>query len=492
MKNTSLYHDIAARTGGDIYIGVVGPVRTGKSTFIKQFMESTVLPAIQDENELRRAKDELPQSSGGKTVMTTEPKFVPDEAIHISLEDGTRMRVRMVDSVGYVVPSALGQEENGEERMVHTPWSKEPLPFREAARIGTKKVITDHATVAMLVTTDGSFGEIAREDYVEAEELVAKELTVSGVPYVIVLNSATPEAEETVKLAYALEEKYNAPVALINCRMLDSRDACEIFELLLSEFPITSLSIRLPSWCRALDEAHPWRCACFEAIRALADTCTKMGDLKKSVGAFPPNEVIDSIHIDEMHPENGRAVLSLKECDGISYRVMSEICDCAIEDDTSLFTRLRELSETARAYGHLKEALESVEKTGYGIVMPRPEELVLDEPRIVKQSGGYGVHLRACAKSIHLIRAEIETELSPTVGTEAETEEMVKDLLADFSEDPTAIWDSHIFGKSLYELVGEGINTKLEHMPTESRTKLSQTLERIINEGSNGLICILL
>ena len=492
MKNTSLYHDIAARTGGDIYIGVVGPVRTGKSTFIKQFMESTVLPAIKDENDLRRAKDELPQSSGGKTVMTTEPKFVPDEAIHISLEDGTRMRVRMVDSVGYVVPSALGQEENGEERLVNTPWSSDPLPFREAARIGTKKVITDHATVAMLVTTDGSFGEISREDYTEAEELVAKELSRSGVPYVIVLNSATPEAEESVKLAYTLEEKYNAPVALINCRMLDSRDACEIFELLLSEFPITSLSVRLPAWCRVLREDHPWRIACLDAIKAVADTCTKMGDLKKSAGAFLPTEIIDSIHIDEMHPENGRAMLSLVECEGMSYRVMSEITGESITSDSSLFALLAELSETARAYGHLKEALETVEKTGYGIVMPRRDELSLEEPRIVKQSGGYGVHLRASAKSIHLIRAEIETELSPTVGTEAETEDLVKNLLAEFSENPTSIWDSHIFGKSLYELVGDGINAKLLHMPKESRTKLAETLERIINEGSNGLICILL
>lgn len=492
MKNTSLYHDIAARTGGDIYIGVVGPVRTGKSTFIKQFMESTVLPEIRDENDLRRAKDELPQAASGKTVMTTEPKFVPDEAIHISLDDGTKMRVRMVDSVGYIVPSALGQEENGEERLVHTPWSEQPLPFCEAAELGTKKVITDHATVAMLVTTDGSFGEIPREDYVDAEERVAKTLSASGVPYAVILNSATPEAEETLKLAYTLEEKYNAPVALINCRMMDSRDVGEIFELLLSEFPITSLSVRLPAWCRALPANHPWREACFDAIKTLADNCTKVGDLKKSADAFLPNEVIDSIQLEEIHPENGQALVLLKESEGITYRVISEISGKEVRDDASLFTMLGEFAETARAYEHLKDALESVERTGYGIVMPRPEELELDEPRIVKQSGGYGVHLRACAKSIHLIRAEIETELSPTVGTEAETEDLVKDLLSTFEENPTAIWDSHIFGKSLYELVGDGINAKLEHMPEESRAKLAQTLERIINEGSNGLICILL
>ncbi len=492
MKSTSLYRDIAARTGGDIYIGVVGPVRTGKSTFIKQFMESTVLPVITDENELRRAKDELPQAASGKTVMTTEPKFVPDEAIHISLEDGTKMRVRMVDSVGYLVPGAIGQDENGEERLVHTPWSEQPLPFREAAELGTRKVITDHATVAMLVTTDGSFTDIPREDYIEAEERVARALSASGVPYAVILNSATPEAEETIKLAYSLEEKYNAPVALVNCRMLDGRDVGEIFELLLSEFPITALEVKLPPWCRILPDEHPWKRACFDAVKMLADTSVKMGDLKKSADAFLPSDAIDAVEITELHPENGTALLTLKEREGISFRVMSDIAGREIKDDASLFALLGEFAETARAYGHLKEALDAVEKTGYGIVMPRADELALDEPRIVKQAGGYGVRMRAKAKSIHMIRAEIETEISPTVGTEAETEDLVRDLLSAFSENPTAIWDSHVFGKSLYELVGDGINAKLAHMPAEARAKLSETLERIVNEGSNGLICILL
>jgi len=492
MKNTSLYHDIAARTDGDIYIGVVGPVRTGKSTFIKQFMESTVLPAISDENDYRRAQDEMPQSATGKTVMTTEPKFVPDEAIHISLEDGTKMRVRMVDSVGYIVPGALGQEEDGAPRMVHTPWSKEPLPFREAAELGTRKVITEHATIGMLVTTDGSFGEIPREDYIDAEERVAETLSASSVPFAIILNSATPENEETVKLAFALEQKYNAPVALVNCRMLDSEDVGHIFELLLSEFPITELTVKLPPWCRALPEEHPWRTACLDAIKGIADTSTKMGDLKKSTEAFLPNEAIEAIRICSMHPENGKAVLELHETAGLSYRVMSEICGKEIHNEAELFALLGEFAAISATYDHLKDALDAAEKTGYGIVMPRAEELHLEEPRIVKQANGYGVRLRASAKSIHMIRAEIETELSPTVGTEAETEELVKNLLSAFEENPTAIWDSHIFGKSLYELVGEGVNAKLAHMPEAARGKLAETLERIINEGSNGLICILL
>ncbi len=492
MKNSSLYHDIAARTGGDIYIGVVGPVRTGKSTFIKQFMESTVLPAITDERERKRATDEMPQSASGKTVMTTEPKFVPEEAIHIELEDGTKMRVRMVDSVGYIVSGAIGQEEDGTPRMVHTPWSEEPMPFKEAAEFGTRKVITEHATVAMLVTTDGSFGEIARKDYEEAEERVAKELALSSVPYAIILNSATPESEETVKLAYELEEKYNAPVALVNCRLLDSEDVGEIFELLLAEFPITEITVHMPSWCHILPQGHPMREKCMQTVSYLADTCTKMGDLKKTASALPPSDTIDSVTVESLHPENGKAVLRLSEAPGLSYRMMSEIAGRSIENQADVFLCLKDYAETAQAYNHLKEALTSVEESGYGIVMPRAEEIKLDEPRIVKQANGYAVRLRASAKSIHMIRAEIETELCPAVGTEAETEELVKNLLAEFEENPSAIWQSHMFGKSLYELVGEGVNAKLAHMPEESRAKLSETLERIINEGSNGLICILL
>jgi len=492
MKNTSLYHDIAARTGGDIYIGVVGPVRTGKSTFIRQFMESTVLPAIKDAGEQKRAQDEMPQSASGKTVMTTEPKFVPEEAVHISFEDGTKMRVRMVDSVGYTVPGAMGTEEDGAPRMVRTPWSEEPLPFTEAAELGTRRVITEHATVAMLVTTDGSFGEIPREDYIDAEERVARELASSAVPYAVILNSATPAAPETVKLAYALEEKYNAPVALVNCRLLDSEDVGKIFELLLAEFPITELTVALPAWYHILPAEHPMRAACVETLKSLLDSCTKMGDLKKSAAAYPPNEAIDAVTVEALHPENGKAALRFHEAEGLSLRMMSELTGRDILTEKDVFTCLAEYAETARAYEHLSSALASAEERGYGIVMPRAEEITLDEPRIVKQANGYGVKLRASAKSIHMIRAEIETEICPTVGTEAETEELAKDLLASFAEDPSAIWRSHVFGKSLYELIGEGVNAKLAHMPEESRAKLAETLERIINEGSNGLICILL
>ena len=492
MINTSLYHHIAERTGGDIYIGVVGPVRTGKSTFIKRFMETAVLPVITNERDYNRAKDEMPQSAGGKTVMTTEPKFVPDEAVSVTLENGTKMRVRLVDSVGYVVPGAIGQEEGGAPRMVHTPWSEEPLPFPVAAELGTRRVITEHSTIAMLVTTDGSFGEIPREDYINAEERVAAELSASSVPFAVILNSSTPEAEETIALAFALEKKYNAPVALVNCQRLDAEDMSHIFSLLLSEFPLTELSFRLPPWFTVLPKGHALRNAFLHAVRTVADGCTKLGDIKKCVESFPPSDAVEGISLLSLHPENGTAVVSLESPAELTYQVMSELAGEEITSEASLFRLLSRLAETARAYEKLSDALRSVEEKGYGIVMPDRDSLRLEEPKIVRQAGGYGVKLRASARSIHMIKAEIETELCPTVGTEAETEELVKSLLSDFEQNPSAIWSSQLFGKSLYELVGEGVQAKLAHMPEDSRTKLSETLERIINEGAGGLICILL
>lgn len=492
MVSTSLYHDIAARTRGDIYIGVVGPVRTGKSTFIKRFMETTVLPVIKDESDYRRAKDELPQSASGKTVMTAEPKFIPNEAVRITLDNGADMRIRLVDSVGYTVPGALGQEENGAPRLVHTPWSEAPLPFAEAAELGTKKVMTEHATLAMLVTTDGSFGEIPREDYADAEERVAKELVNSSVPFAIILNSATPDKEETRQLAYALEEKYNAPVALLSCPAMDDEDIGHIFELLLAEFPITEITVTLPSFFSALPDSHPLKERFLAAIRTVADGSVKMGDIAKCAAAFPADDAIEGIRVTALHPSSGKATLAITEAEGLGFRVISELCGREIADDAALFSLLREYAKTASAYERLREALDEVEKKGYGIVMPSADELRLEEPKIVKQQSGYGVHLRASAKSIHMIRANIETELSPTVGTEAETEELVKNLLAEFDENPTEIWHSKLFGKTLYDLVGEGLQRKLAHMPEDSRAKLSETLERIINEGAGGLICILL
>lgn len=488
----SIYKDISERTGGDIYIGVVGPVRSGKSTFIKRFMQSVVLPNIEDGYSKERARDEMPQSAAGKTVMTTEPKFVPDEAVTVRIDENIAMRVKMIDCVGYIVSEALGTLENGQQRMVHTPWQDEPMPFVQAAEFGTEKVIKDHSTIGMLVTTDGSIGEISRESYIPAEERVVSELKEIGKPFAIVLNSAHPSAEESIALAYELEEKYQAPVALVNCLELDFDDISHILELVLHEFPITEICFPIPSWISALDDTHPVKASIRESIISVSDAINKVGDVKKALDILKDNEYIYSFTISEIDLGCGKAQVELKFDSGLYYSVISEMSGFDIADEAQMIGLLREFSAMKEQYERIADALAMAEEKGYGIVMPSVDELHLDEPRIVKQNGGYGVRLSASAQSIHMIRANIETEISPIVGTEQQSEEIVKYMLKEFEADPANIWNSNIFGKSLYELVNEGLHTKLEHMPEESRTKLSETLERIINEGSNGLICILL
>ncbi len=489
MTEQSIYEEIAERTGGDIYLGVVGPVRTGKSTFIQKFMDAVVIPNIPDGYEKARAMDEIPQSANGRTVMTTEPKFIPGEAVHVVVGDA-RMRVRMVDCVGYIVPEALGQTEDGTPRMVHTPWSEEAIPFERAAELGTQKVIRDHSTIGILVTTDGSFGEFSRAAYVEAEARVARELSALSKPYVIILNSATPESEESTALAYELEKKYGAPVALVNCMTLDAEDIRHIFELALHEFPISRIGIRLPAFCYALPKEHPLRKELRAAMRQAVDNAAKMGEIATAFAtATPP---IASYRVSAIDTGTGSATVDATLCDGIFYQTLREMTGLPIENEAALLPILCELAETKRAYDRVASALSEVEEKGYGIVMPQMEELQLDEPKLVKQGGSHGVRLRASAQSIHMIRASIEAEIHPTVGTEAQSEELVKFLLQEFEEDPSKIWETNIFGKNVFELVNEELHNKLSHMPDESRKRLSETLERIINEGSNGLICILL
>ena len=490
MEN--IYNDIAERTGGDIYIGVVGPVRTGKSTFIKRFMEALVLPNIADSYEKERARDEMPQSAAGKTVMTTEPKFVPDEAVAVSLDDVASMRVKMIDCVGYIVSDALGTIENGEPRMVHTPWQEEPMPFVEAAEMGTEKVIREHSTIGMVVTTDGTIGDIARESYIDAEERIVSELKAIGKPFAIILNSRDPNREESIALAYELEAKYGVPVALVSCIDLDAEDIRHILELVLYEFPVSEIRISMPSWFKSLDADHRVACSIAEDIRASADKIRKAGDIKDGFLPLCENEYVKRCAVDEIDLGRGTASVCVELDDALYYSVISELTGFEISDDSELISLLRELSEMKSRYDRVAEALDMAEEKGYGIVMPSIDELRLEEPEIVKQAGGYGVRLGASAKSIHMIRANIETEISPIVGTEEQSEELIKYLLHEFEEDPGKIWESNVFGKSLYELVGEGLHTKLDHMPEESRAKLSETLERIINEGSNGLICIIL
>lgn len=491
MIDNSIYSDIARRTGGDIYIGVVGPVRTGKSTLIKRFLETSVIPHIEDEFERARTVDEMPQSAAGKTVMTTEPKFVPDEAVSISV-GGVDMSIKLVDCVGYAVDEALGLYENGEERMVRTPWRPDPMPFAAAAAIGTDKVIREHSTIALLVTSDGTVTDIPRESYVDAEEKIAAQLSSINKPFAIVLNSADPESESARELAYSLEQKYTAPVALVNCLELESEDFSAIFSMLLERFPVKEISLRVPVWVKSLDEDHWVVSAIVELVREKSVQIRSMSDISAAFEKCSMADVISGASVDSMDMGRGGAVVSLSFENSLYYRILSEIVGQKLDGDRDLIMLLRSLSDTRRKYEKVASALEEVSEKGYGIVMPDVSELTLREPEIVKQQGGYGVRLRASANSIHMIKANIETEINPIVGSEAQSEELVSYMMREFGDDVSSIWQSNMFGKSLYELVNEGLHTKLQNMPDESRSRLSETLEKIINEGSSGLICIIL
>lgn len=492
MANQNIYSDIAERTGGDIYIGVVGPVRTGKSTFIKKFMETLVIPNIKNDYDRKRAKDEMPQSAAGKTVMTTEPKFIPDEAVEVTLEGGASLSVKMIDCVGYIVPEALGNFEGDKPRMVLTPWSEESIPFDEAAEIGTRKVIRDHSTIGVLITCDGSFGELSRGNYEESEARIASELHEIKKPFVVVLNSAHPEKEESIALALSLEEKYHAPVALVNCLELDKNDIRNILELVLLEFPVTEISVDLPDFMNALDRSHPIYRSVHETIAACASEITKTGDIAKCFAKATENMYIKSVRIEKIDLGCGKATVDIALADGLFYGLIGELTGFTIDDDEALLKLLLELSGVKKQYDKVKKALEDVNATGYGIVVPDIYDMKLEEPKMVKQPGGYGVKLHASAPSIHMIKADIEAEVSPIVGTEQQSEELVNFLLREFEADPRKIWDTNMFGKSLYELINEGLHNKLAHIPDDARTKLSETLGRIINEGSGGLICIIL
>lgn len=491
MSN-NIYRDIARRTGGDIYIGVVGPVRTGKSTFIKHFMDTLVLPNIVDEFERRRATDELPQSAGGKTVMTTEPKFIPDEAVEITVGDNIKFRVRMVDCVGYMVHGALGDNEGGEIRMVNTPWSEHPLPFAQAAEIGTRKVIHDHSSVGVVITTDGSIGELPRSAYLDAEQRVINEIKSQNKPFVIILNSADPTSDVSHSLALDLEEKYKCPVALVNCLELNADDINAILEMMLLEFPVEEIDVELPRWVEGLDCGHWLSEKIHTDIINSANGIFTVKDIDYVLSSFNGGDEIESCSVNEIDLGCGKATITVNLKENLYYRILEEFTGVYIEDEAEILSVINELSQTKKKWDKVAPAFESVYESGYGIVSPDMSELRFEEPRIVKQGSGCGVKLSASAPSIHMIRANIQTELNPIVGSEARSEELVNYLMQEFEEEPQRIWESDIFGKSLLELVNEGLNTKLDNMPQDARLKLADTLERIINEGSGGLICILL
>lgn len=485
MSENKIYETIAKRCGGDVYVGVVGPVRTGKSTFIHRFMESVVLPNISDEYERERALDEIPQSGSGKTITTTEPKFVPCEAVRVNL-DGTDINIRMIDCVGYMVDGAIGAMENDDWRMVVTPWSEEPMPFVKAAEIGTEKVVREHSTIAMLVTTDGSITDIPRERYIAAEERVARELKEAEKPFAIILNSAEPESENAHKLAAALEEKYCAPVALVDCTRLNANDVRAIVELVVGEFPIRELKFTLPDWTSLLPEEHEINCSIFDTVSSFADSVKKFSDVKKY------SEKYDKISLKSLDAGSGKGEFSIALGKDDYYSAMSELSGEVFDSDKALFAAVIEMAEAKREYEKVKDALIEVKERGYGIVMPSADELKLSEPELIKQSGGYGVKVSAEAESIHMIKTKIRADVCPTFTSAEQSEEVIKTMNADYDEDPKQLLESKMFGRSLYELVNDGMYSKLTHMSDESRAKMSQTLERIINEGASGLICILL
>lgn len=488
----SIYDRIAKRTGGDIYIGVVGPVRTGKSTFIKQFMEQMVLPNIADADARARARDELPQSASGKTVMTAEPKFVPENGITLQTAGGMKMQVRMVDCVGYLVDGALGGEEEGAPRMVMTPWSTEKMEFTAAARLGTEKVMHEHATVGIVVTTDGSIGELDRAAYAVAEEEIIAEMQRSGKPFVLVVNCTEPHSAAAQRLGTALEEKYGVPVALVSCTELSAADIEGILELLLGEFPIRKIHIDLPAWVCALPAGDELRESIYRGVRAVGESLSKVGEIRRAfamglgegTGAYFEDATCDL--------GTGEAVVTLSVPRERYFEALSACSGMPITNDAQLFDAFCTLSTAAAQYDRVASALEDVERKGYGIVMPTVDALTLGEPQIVKTAGGYGVRLRAAAKTIHMIKADIEAEVNPIVGSEAQSEELVRSVKQTLGEDPAAIWETNMFGRSLYSLVEEGLRGKLAHIPEDAQKRLSETLERVINEGSGGLICIIL
>lgn len=492
MENFEIYQDIASRTQGDIYIGVVGPVRTGKSTFIKKFMELLVLPNIENSYKRERAIDELPQSAGGRTIMTTEPKFIPNEAIEINLNGNVKMKTRLVDCVGYLVNNALGYLEDDTPRMVKTPWSDTEMPFETAAELGTKKVIVEHSTVGIVITTDGSVTDIPREDYVFAEERVINELKELNKPFIILMNCQNPENEYSRQMAKNMSDKYQTPVMPISCMDMNIDDINLIFSKLLYEFMIEKIEIKFPRWIDGLDNNNELKISLLNQVKETFQNTRRLKDVNENYIKLQESEEIKRVSIEEINLGTGVASINVELQESLFYSMLSKITGMDIKNEGELFSCMSSFAKIKKEYDKLEYALHEVNEKGYGIVSPGIDDLILEEPEIVKQGQKYGVKLKARAPSIHMIKIDTETEVSPLVGSEKQSEELVKYLLSEFENDPKQLWKSNIFGKSLHELVNEGLQNKLARMPEDAQCKLQETLQRIVNEGSGGLICIIL
>ena len=492
MQAYDLYKDISERTQGDVYIGIVGPVRTGKSTFIKRFMEKLVIPGIENAHVRARAQDELPQSGSGRTIMTTKPAFVPNEAVEIALPGENHVRLRLIDSVGYLVDGALGTQEGEAMRMVHTPWREEEIPFEEAAEIGTRKVIGEHSTIGLVVTTDGSVTELPRSAYVPVEARVIQELKALGKPFAVLLNTENPSSGKAQSLRKALENEYAVPVIALNVAQIEEEDIQNVLEQVLGQFPVIQMNIQTPEWLSALDTEHWLMKSLLQTLESATPASLKMGEADAFIESLAQNAYIDSATAKSMGHGNGEVSAQLVLQDGLFNQILAEQCGTEIRDDAHLLSLLCELVAAKKEYDHVAQALRTDRETGYGLVAPLVEEMTLQEPEIMKQGGRFGVRLRASAPSLHMIRVDIQTEVCPVVGTEQQSEELVRYLMEGFEQDPQKLWQSNLFGKPLSDLVREGLSNKLMHMPADTQLKVQQTLGKIINEGTGGMICILL
>ncbi len=492
MEQTSIYEQIAQRTDGSVYIGVVGPVRTGKSTFIKRFMEELVIPHIDNVYRRERARDELPQSGSGKTIMTSEPKFVPEEAVEISPDGTAKLSVRLIDSVGYMVVGAVGAEEDGQPRMVTTPWYDHEIPMTEAAELGTKKVMEDHGTIGIVLTTDGTITDIPREDYVEAEDRAIRDMQATGKPFLVLVNSQSPDSPEARALRDTIAETYGVTCLAVNCLTLQEPQITEILTDLLYEFPVRELRFFLPSWLDALEAEHPLKQALYEAMRDCAGRVTAVSQAEPAIRRICQLETVEDYHIRAIDLATGTVSCTLDFPQSLFYQILGDKSGFSIENDGDLLTLLGQLAETKKKYDKVANALDEVWATGYGVVMPGAEDLHMEVPEIVRRGGSYGIKLKASAPSIHMIRTDIRTEISPIVGDEKQSEDLVHFLLGEYEDNTEKLWESNIFGKSLFELVNDGLSSKLRRLPDDSRFKFRDALQKIVNEGGNGLLCIIL
>ena len=492
MERYDIYKDISMRTGGDVYLGVVGPVRTGKSTFITKFMEKMVLPNISNKLQKQIATDEMPQSADGKTIMTTQPKFIPANAVKVQLKNKANINVRLVDCVGYLVDGAMGHEENEKPRLVKTPWDDKEIPFEKAADIGTKKVIDEYSTIGVVVTADGTFTQIPRENYVKAEERVVKELKTLKKPFVIVLNSKDPNSKETLELCDELEEKYGVAVLGINVEKMDADDISNLLEKVLLEFPIYGFNVDIPKWIQALPQDNKIVSELIENIKSSSENMKKMRDFGDVLNAFNDSENFESIELSELKLGSGVSEYKIHPKQDLFYKVLSDQCEEEILDDYQLMSYVKNFAKEKRHYAKVKNALSQAESEGYGVVLPTIDDMSLDKPTLVKQGGKYGVKLKATAPSLHIMKVDVSTEVAPIVGTEKQGEDLINYLSENFDDNQEAIWQTNVFGKSLHDLVSEGLATKLVSMPKEAQGKMRKTLTRIVNENRGGVICILL